>query len=123
MLAFFVPEKLNANYSNQIMAQIVQIALGTLRPSVNQLNDVVEVQDDNVVLGTAYSTFNVQQVAGMTADEVNQILNSKVPDNAIGIAKYHIRLVLVSADRTGLANSLVPKADKVTILNKAIYNG
>lgn len=60
------------------MAQIVRIAAGTYRPGINSLGDIVEVQEDNVVLGPAYASFDVTHVPG-TKEEVESVIRSVLP--------------------------------------------
>lgn len=61
------------------MAQIVLIAAGTYRVGVNEIDDVVEVQEDNVKLGPAYDTFQILNVVSVTAQEVKDVFNAKLP--------------------------------------------
>lgn len=103
------------------MAQIVQIAVGTLRPN-NQLGDVVEVQEDNVELSPAYNTFTVQQAEGLTKEEVTTIFEAKIPEPRDGLKKYPISLILTGLERANLANASIPKSVKLILLDKAIYD-
>lgn len=61
------------------MAQIVMIGDGTLKSGLSYLGDVVDIYDDNVILGPAYSTFRVLTVPG-TAKDVRTLINSKIPE-------------------------------------------
>ena len=63
------------------MANIVSIDTGTLNPGYNELGDKVSVHDDHIELsGSGYAGFKITHVGGMTANEVNAVLNSVLPE-------------------------------------------
>ena len=62
------------------MANIVCIASGTLRDGINNLGDIVDIFDDDVVLGPACVTFEIINVSGMTKAEVIAELNIDSPE-------------------------------------------
>jgi len=68
------------------MAKIVKIAEGTYRPGSNNIGDVVAIHDDNVELGSAYDTFEIVNIEGVTAEEVREELQK----TAINIMETNI---------------------------------
>lgn len=62
------------------MAQIVTITEQSQRRDIQYPGDILEVQNDDVLLsGRGYATFNIIKVAGMTAQEVKDELNKLIP--------------------------------------------
>lgn len=71
------------------MAQIVTIALGTVRMDkdgvtpLNRIGDIVAIHDDDVALtGPGYDNFKVIKIAGLTAKEAEDVLNGLRPEVA-----------------------------------------
>ena len=62
------------------MANIVCIAPGTYREGLNNLGDIVDIFDDDIVLGPACKTFEIIHVVGMTKAEVLVELGLSVPE-------------------------------------------
>lgn len=62
------------------MAQIVCISDKTVRPGIQEVGDIVEVQDDNVQLtGSGYECFRVIKVPGISAKQVRNKLATLTP--------------------------------------------
>jgi hypothetical protein len=68
------------------MATIVSIANDTKR-SNNDLGDIVDIYDNDVELGSAYSTFLKTYVKGLDKTEIRKILSDKLKNSLIDISK------------------------------------
>ena len=63
------------------MAQIVTITEQSQRKDIQYPGDILEIQNDDVLLtGRGYATFNIIKVEGMTAQEVKDELNKLLPE-------------------------------------------
>ena len=53
------------------MAQLVLISAGTYRENLNEIGDIVSIHDDDVLLsGPGYDSFEVLQITGLQAEEI-----------------------------------------------------
>jgi len=62
----------------EVMAKIACIADGTKREG-NSLDDIVDIYDDDVVLGPAYATFKIIDIPGVKKKALADILNAMTP--------------------------------------------
>lgn len=60
------------------MCNIVLIDKGTKRPT-NNVNDIVDIYDDDVELGPAYSSFKILSMPGIPKSEILMVLNAARP--------------------------------------------
>lgn len=56
------------------MAQIILIDIGTFIEGINKVGDVVGIYEDDVVLGSSYSTFTVVKIPFISAIDVEKQL-------------------------------------------------
>lgn len=62
------------------MAQIVLIDIGSVQSNCS-VGDKIAVHDDKTqLIGTGYATFKVVKITGMTVEEVEEKLNSLIPE-------------------------------------------
>lgn len=59
------------------MADIISIAIGTYRPGINKIGDIVDVLEDGKFKD---NSFTIQRVQGMSVEEVKAELNKRVPE-------------------------------------------
>ena len=64
--------------------QLVLVDVGTLNILHNETYDVVSRHEDDVDLtGKGYETFRIVRINGLSLDQVNVILNPKIPEKRI----------------------------------------
>lgn len=100
-------------------AQIVCIDTGTYHNGINNIGDIVAIHEDDVNLSSAYSTFKVIQIVGITKLEVLE----KLPISTVNkISKYSCQIILTKQETDALSSDLVSRAEKYIILNKLVAN-
>ncbi len=77
------------------MATIVSIAGSTKRIN-NDYGDIVDIYDDNVELGPAYSAFAKTYVKNFSKKEINKILSDKLKNSLIDTSKEKVFKYLFS---------------------------
>lgn len=62
------------------MAQIVLIDQGTFKKELNEVGDIVSRHDDKTKLGSAYSTFKIVRIDGISIKEFENKINAFIPE-------------------------------------------
>ncbi len=78
------------------MCKLVLIAKGTLRKG-STLDDLVSIHDDDVVLGTAYSSFRIVELPDIKASFVHVLLEYGTAKGLID-RKFQFNLKALTAD-------------------------